>query len=250
MKKMLCLIVIGLLALLFLFVYVRRPIIMGSLTKQTAYLWFLNLFHFKDSHRIPLFMLIDDDSGMGIFKIHEICERLGVKATFAVVPSFLDNLRCDSLRDWHRDGYGIAVHGYDHGQWHNWTSEEINADIKKSIAFFGEHDIAQSNQIRIVVTPYSYNTHAIRKAIDSLNLKMVVGANIVNPDTTTFPWYRLFITQKTQLDEIYHLLERVKFDKGFIIFGTHSSDPNEFSAEKTNAILRMAIEMGIAPYNY
>ena len=63
-------------ASLFLLIFVmlaNRPIITGGLTKQTAYLWFLNSFHIKDSHREPMFMLIDDDSGMGIFKIHEIC---------------------------------------------------------------------------------------------------------------------------------------------------------------------------------
>ena len=110
-----------LLALLLVFVYVRRPIVTGSLTKQTVYLWFLNSFHVKDSHRGPMFMLIDDDTGIGIFKIHEICERVGVKATFAVVPSVLDSMRIKALRAWHHEGYGIALHGYNHGRWKEWT---------------------------------------------------------------------------------------------------------------------------------
>ncbi len=239
-----------LLALIILFFYARRPIMTGSMTKQTVYLWLQNIFHLKDRHREATFMLIDDDSGVGIFKIHEICERVGVKATFAVVPAFLDRLRSDSLCIWHRDGYGIAVHGYDHGQWFEWTSEEIVADINKSIAFFEEHNIVQSNQIRIVVTPYSYDTQAIRKAIHNLNLKMVVEAGIINPDTSTFPWYRLFITQKTKLDEVRNILELTKENKGFIIFGTHSSDPDEFSAEKVDTVLRMAVKMAFIPYSY
>jgi hypothetical protein len=193
-------------------------------------------------------MLIDDDSGMGIFKIHEICERVGVKATFAVVPAVLDSIRIDSLKAWHRDGYGIALHGYNHGRWKEWTTEEIVDDMNKSIAFLEENDIASSDQIHTVVTPGSYNTHAIRKAIDSQGMKMVMGACIVNPDTTTFQWGRFFITQETNMNHAHDILERAKVEKGFIIFGTHSSNPDEFSAEKTETILQMAIDLGIKPY--
>lgn len=237
-----------LLASFILLFYVRRPILTGNLTKQTVYLWFLNSFHIKDSCREPMFMLIDDDSGMGIFKIHEICERVGVKATFSVVPSVLDSMRIDSLRAWHRDGYGIALHGYDHGRWKEWTADEIVDDINKSIAFLEEHDIASPHQIGIVVTPGSNNTRAIREAIASQSMKMVMGANIVNPDTTTFQWGRLFITQDTDLAEVRSILERAKSDKAFVILGTHSSNPNEFSAEKTEEIFQMVVEMGVKPY--
>ena len=248
-KRRLFYLFVGLLAILFLFVYVRHPIITGSLTKQTVYLWFLNSFHIKDGHREPTFMLIDDDSGMGIFKIHEICERVGVKAIFAVVPAVLDSIRIDSLKAWHRDGYGIALHGYNHGRWKEWTTEEIVDDMNKSIAFLEENDIASSDQIHTVVTPGSYNTHAIRKAIDRQGMKMVMGARIVNPDTTAFQWGRFFITQETDMNHAREILERAKAEKGFIIFGTHSSNPEEFSAEKTEAILRMAVEMGFKPYS-
>ena len=244
MKRKMALIFTCLLASFILLFYVRRPILTGSLTKQTVYLWFLNSFHIKDSCREPMFMLVDDDSGMGIFKIHEICERVGLKATFAVVPSVLDSMRIDSLRAWHRDGYGIALHGYNHGRWKEWSVDEIVDDINKSIAFLKEHNIASPDQIGIVVTPGSYNTRAIRKAIDSQGMKMVMGAGVVNPDTTTFQWGRLFITRDTNLDEVRDILERTKADKGFIIFGTHSSNPDEFSAEKTEAILRMAVDLG------
>ena len=246
MKKMSYLFLVG--CIILLFTYVKRPIITGSLTKQTIYLWFLNSFHVKDSHREPTFMLIDDDSGMGIFKIHEICERVGVKATFAVVPSVLDSVRIDALHAWHNEGYGIALHGYNHGRWKEWTEEEIVADIQKSITYLREHCIASGDDIRIVVTPGSNNTCAIRKAISSQNMKMVMGANMVNPDTTTFQWGRLFITQETDMNHVHDIMERAKVDNGFIIIGTHSSNPDEFSTEKTEKSLRMALEMGFIPY--
>jgi hypothetical protein len=243
-KRSLLFFVTGLLPVLLLFVYVRRPIMTGNLTKQTVYLWLLNSFHIKDSHREPTFMLIDDDSGIGIFKIHEICERIGVKATYAVVPALLDSIRCDSLKAWHREGYGIALHGYNHGRWKEWTYNEIVDDIQRSIAFMEEHEIASSELIRMVVTPGSNNTYVIRKAINNQGMKMVMGANIINPDTTTFQFGRMFITKETDMIQVRDILECAKAENGFVIFGTHSSNPDEFSEDKIETVLRMAVEMG------
>ena len=111
-----------------------------------------------------------------------------------------------------------------------------------------KYNIALLNQINLVVTPGSYNTHAIRDVIRSQNMKMVMGACVVNPDTTTFQWGRMFITKNTDLGEVRSILKRAKDNKGFIIFGTHSSNPDEFSAEKTEAVLRLAIKMDFQSY--
>lgn len=232
------------LSFLLVIVLTNRPIVVGGLTKQTVYLWFLNIFHIKDCHRQPTFMLVDDDSGIGIFKIYEICERVGVKATFAVVPAFLDSVRCDSLRSWHREGYGIALHGFNHGKLEEWTEKEIVDDIQRSVSFLESRGIAEREQVKMVVTPGSHNTRDIRKAVYSQGLKMVVGAQIVNPDTTTFQWGRIFITQLTNMNQVREILFRAKSEKGFVVFGTHSSNPEEFSAQKTEAVLQMAVEMG------
>ncbi len=118
-----------------MFLYDRRPIIAERITGQTLYLSLLNFFHVKECNAEARFMIIDDDGGIGIFKIHELCEKLGMKATFAVVPTFLDAARIDSLKKWQREGYGLAFHGYDHGCWKNWSKNEIMSDIEKSIVY-------------------------------------------------------------------------------------------------------------------
>lgn len=236
----LLIIIVGLMAVVSFF-YWRWPIMTGKLNGQTIYLAVLNSFHVKDRHAHPQFMLIDDDSGEGIYKIREICERVGLKATFAVVPAFLDSARCDSLRKWQQEGYGIALHGYDHGRWKDWSEEEVKADIDRSLDFLKEKgfDIAK---ISIVVSPYFYNTSAIRSAISSKGMKMVMGASIVNPDTTTFQWGRIFITRKTDLKVIRNVIMQAIEEKGVVIFGTHSSIESEFSAEKIEAILKMVVD--------
>lgn len=242
MRYRFLLIIVGLLAVI-MFFYWRWPIVTGKLNGQTIYLAFLNSFHVKDSHAYPRFMLIDDDSGDGIYKIREICERVGVKATFAVVPAFLDSARCDSLRKWQQEGYGIALHGYDHGRWKDWSEEEVKADIDKSIDFLKRRGFDIEN-IYIVVSPSFYNTCAIRSAISSKGMKMVMGASVVNPDTTTFQWGRLFITKKTDLAVIRDVLMKAKEDNGFVILGTHSSIDSEFSAANIEKILKMVVDKG------
>lgn len=243
MQYRLLIIIVGLMAVVSFF-YWRWPIMTGKLNGQTIYLAVLNSFHVKDSHAHPQFMLIDDDSGKGIYKIREICERVGVKATFAVVPAFLDSARCDSLKKWQQEGYGIALHSYDHGRWKDWTKEEVVSDIDRSLAFLRERGF-ETNKINLVVTPGFFNTRAIRSAVATKGMKMIMGANVVNPDTTTSQWGRLFIKKETDIDETRGVLLRAKEKKGFVVFGTHSSIPDEFSAEKTEEILRIAHQIGL-----
>ena len=233
MRYRLLIIIVGLMAVVSFF-YWRWPIMTGKLNGQTIYLAVLNSFHVEDSHAHPQFMLIDDDSGKGIYKIREICERVGVKA-----PAFLDSARCDSLRKWQQEGYGIALHSYDHGRWKDWSEEEVKVDIDKSIDFLKEKGFDVS-KINIVVSPSFYNTCAIRSAISSKGMKMVMGANIVNPDTTVFQWGRLFVKKDTDMELVRGILVKSKDSHGFVVFGTHSSIDDEFSPAKTERSLKMA----------
>ena len=227
-----------------MFLYDRRPIIAERITGQTLYLSLLNFLHVKDRNAEARFMIIDDDGGNGIYKIHELCEKVGMKATFAVVPAFLDSARIDSLKKWQREGYGLAFHGYDHGCWKNWSKNEILNDIEKSIDYMKKSGFSDVDKINIVVTPSFYNTNSIRNAIRSRGMKMVVGGDIVNPDTTVFIWGRIFIRRNSDLGKIRSLLIRAKERSDFVIIGTHSSIDDEFDAEKTEKVLKMVKQIG------
>ena len=96
-----------------------------------------------------------------------------------------------------------------------------------------------------VIPPHGSNTKAIRKAIKRKGYQMVTSANILNPDTEVFQLGRVFITQDTDLKAMESLLRKAKTRNEYIILGTHSSRPKEFSAEKTKAILQMAKELDI-----
>ena len=223
--------------------YSRRPIVSGKISGQTVFLTFCHLFHRKDVEPMSTFILIDDDSGPGIEQIHDICERVGVKAIFAVVPAFLDSARCDSLKKWQEEGYGIAIHGYNHGPWKDWNTEEVKSDIVKSLNFLENHNFKNIENINLVVVPSFYNTKAIRDAVSSMDMKMVLGGNVVNPDTIVSQWGRVFITKNTDVDKIIDVMRETKKRKYSIVFGTHSSSVDEFSPEKTETILNAAKEI-------
>ena len=244
MKKKRIVVILIVVVVFCILLYEHRPIIAERITGQTIYLALLNFFHVKESNAEAWFMIIDDDGGNGIFKIHELCEKVGMKATFAVVPAFLDSARIDSLKKWQREGYGLAFHGYDHGCWKNWSKNEILNDIEKSIVYLKKSGFYDVDKINLVVTPSFYNTTSIRNAIRSKGMKMIVGGDIVNPDTTTFIWGRVFIRRNSDLEQIRSLLIRAKERNDFVIIGTHSSIDDEFDAEKMEQVLKMVKTIG------
>jgi len=225
------------------FLYLRAPIIMGDWTKQTVYLSAINYIHCQIADASPKLLLIDDDAGDGIYEIKDICDELGMKATYAMIPMKTSRAICDTLVAWQREGFGIAIHGYKHHRWKEWSVDSILADISLCESYMKQRDF-DMKKIRIVVPPYGCNTRNIREAIQRKGYQMVTGAHIINPDTSVFQIGRIFITKDTDPLEVKRLLLRAKEGRAFAVIGTHSSHPKEFSKEKTKTILKMAQDMG------
>lgn len=226
-----------------LFIYRNAPIVAGELTKQTIYLWLLNCQHIQKKDAIPRIILIDDDNGDGVFAIKKICDALHANATFAINPNKMSQTKIDSIHSWQKEGFGIALHGFNHDDWRNWTYEQVVEDIEKSEMWLKKNGF-EKKSIKYVVAPHGSNTKAVRKAIKDKGYQMVTGANIVNPDTEVFQLGRVMITKDTDLEKTKIWLNKAKKRNLFVILGTHSSMPEEFSEEKTKAVLQMAIDMG------
>lgn len=238
----------GVVLVLLALLWWRAPVIGGSLTKQTIYLWVLDSWRGQTDTPKARVMLVDDDSEKGIFKIRRICDDLGIKAAFAVIPARIKNALGDSLCQWQKEGFGICLHGYDHNQWREWSYDEIVEDIRKS-----EESLSKSgfmiDRIKYVVPPHASNTHAIRKAVEDKGYQMIMGANIVNPDTEAFQLGRVSINKGTELKKMETILRKAKKRQMFVILGTHSSNSSEFSEEKTRGVLLMAKNMGFEFYH-
>lgn len=231
-------------ALVCLLLIIRNaPIVVGGWTKQTIYLWLLNSLHIQKKDASPRILLIDDDSGKGIFALKKICNDLHIKAIYAIIPNKMNQTMIDSIRDWQKKGFGITLHGYKHNDWRNWTYEQVVTDIEKCEKWLQQNRF-DNKAIKYVVSPHGSNTKAVRDAIKHKGYQMVTGANILNPDTEVFQLGRVMITKDTDLEETKVWLKKAKERKLFVILGTHSSIPDEFSEEKTRAILSMAKDIG------
>lgn len=242
-RKRKIIILIAIAVVVITYVYLHAPIVVGNWRKQTIYLWFLNSCHIQAKDAKPRILLIDDDSGKGVFDIKRICDELSIKATFAVIPTLMNPEVRDSLRCWQKEGFGIAIHGYKHEDWRKWKYNEVITDINKCEKWLTDAGF-NINEIKYVVAPHGSNNTAIREAIKDKGYQMVMGANMVNPDTTVFQMGRVFISNDTNIKVIENMLDKAKKRNCYVIFRTHSSMPDEFSREKTKAVLSMAIKMG------
>lgn len=243
-KRYLGILFCGILIIEALLAGANAPITFGHWTKQTAYLWLLNSFHRQVESAKAKILLIDDDCGDGIYTLKHICDKIGIKAVFAVIPARLDEDTCDSLIQWQTQGYGICLHGYNHNDWKEWSCQEIIEDIEKGERILSEYGFDTARIARLIVPPYSRNTRAIREAISEKRYQMVTGAGLVNPDTTLFQLGRIFITADTKLEEMEQLLRLAKESNSFVILGTHASEMSEFSPEKTLSVLTLAKAIG------
>ena len=236
------LILFGFVVGMLVFLLLRMPIISGCWTKQALYLWLLNSWHLPKASTRPMIMLIDDDSGAGIFTIHRICEEIGIKATFAVIPARLDSILSDSLKSWQQEGYGIALHGFRHDHWNEWSADAIINDINYSEQLL--ISIGFKPDFQYVIPPYGCNTADVRKATKAKGFQMVTLANIANPDSSLFQLGRIMISRNSDTKEVERFLVKAKKKRGFVILGTHSSMPNEFSEDKTKTVLKQALSLG------
>ena len=237
-------VVCGVVLAVVMLVYYRAPVTSGKWTKQTAYLWLLDCWYGQTPNSAASILLVDDDCGDGIYQLKEICDEIGFKATFAVIPSRLSSREVDSLIKWQKEGFGICLHGYNHDDWKRWTSQDVIEDINKSELLLLKRGFDLKEISKYVVAPHGRNTSAIRNAIQTKHYKMITGASLANPDTTRFQLGRVLITKDTDLKEIEEVLMIVKEKNAFIILGTHSSNIDEFAPEKIKSILVMAKAMG------
>lgn len=221
----------------------RLPLHQGPLTKQTLYVMMAHACC-TASDAEPAALWIDDDSGDGMGLVKALCDELDIKATFAVVPGRLSETNGDSLAAWQRQGFGVAIHGLNHDHWRTWGREQIEADIAACRQRMGQAGIDTSRLSRIVVPPHADNTMAIRGVVARQGCHIVTGACTVNPSASCFMWGRLWIDADTDTTAMGCLLEKARRRNAFVVFGTHSSQANEFAADKTRAVLRRAKELG------
>ena len=244
MIKRLLLIFLCLVCAAIVFIWWRAPLTGDEWNKQTLYVCLLDAWYggSDDTHAHALW--IDDDSTEGVMIVKAIANKVGIQPAFAVIADRMEPEVADSLVSWQRQGAGIALHGFRHERWKDWSEEQITNDIRQSYQRLNELGFDTTRVIKYILPPHGCNTRAIRKVIKQQGCQMVSGACLVNPDRHVFQLGRIGIGPSTDLEAMRQLLQKAYQRNAFIIFGTHSSIPTWFSKEKTRAVLQMAKDIG------
>ena len=239
-------IIISLLLLVAIIIWWRAPILGNELTKQTIYVGLLDAWHGSSIDDKAHAMWIDDDSTVGVFKVKEIADSVGIPPYFAVIADKMEPRVADSLASWQHQGAGIVLHGLRHERWWDWNASQIEADIRKSYQRLYEQGFDTAKIIKMVIPPHGCNNRTIRNVIAQQGCKMISGASLINPDRQVFQYGRIGIGPDTDLDKMREMLQKAYDRKAFVIFGTHSSIPEIFSIEKTREVLQIAKEIGFS----
>ena len=232
-------------AILTVIVWNRTPLFSGEWNKQTIYVALLDVWHGLSNDDKAYALWIDDDGTEGIFNAKKIAETIGIKPCFAVIANKMTPQVRDSLVSWQQRGSAdIALHGFNHERWKEWSDEQIELDIRQSIQSLHHQGFDTTMILPLVVPPHSCNTRAIRYVISQHGFQMITGASLVNPDRHVFQMGRISITKQTDTIAIRQLLQRAYSRKAFVIFGTHSANSESFSEAKTHQVLSIAKEIG------
>ena len=243
-------IIISLIIIAAIVIWLRAPIIGNEWSKQTIYVGLLDTWYGSSTDNKAYAIWIDDDSTIGVFKVKQIADEVGIHPYFAVIADKMEQVVADSLASWQRQGAGIVLHGLRHERWWDWDASQIENDIRKSYQRLQEQGFDTTQIIKIVIPPHGCNNRTIRKVIAQEGCQMISGATLVNPDRHVFQFGRIGIGPNTDLDAMREMLQKAYDKKAFVIFGTHSSIPEIFSVEKTKEVMKMAKEIGFCfePY--
>ena len=242
MKKLT--ILISLVSIITIIIWWRAPLIGDELSKQTIYVGLLDAWYGASKDDKAYAMCIDDDSTIGVFKVKEIADSIGILPNFAVIADKMESEVADSLISWQQKGAGVVLHGFRHEKWWEWNVAQIEDDIHKSYESLHKQGFDTTKIHKIVIPPHGCNNKTIRKVIAQQGCKMVSGATLVNPDRHVFQYGRIGIGPDTDINSMRVMLQEAYTRKAFVIFGTHSSIPEEFSFEKTKEVLQIAKEIG------
>ena len=224
----------------------RLPLMGSEWSKQTIYVGLLDAWHGASTDDKAYAMWIDDDSTEGVFEVKAIADEVGIKPAFAVIADRMEPAVADSIASWQKQGAGIVLHGLRHERWKDWDESQIENDINLSYARLHEQGFDTANILKMIIPPHGCNTRAIRKVIAQQGCQMISGASLVNPDRHVFQLGRIGIGTGTDLVAMRELLQKAYDRKAFVIFSSHSSIPEIFSAEKIQEVLIMAKEMGFS----
>nr|WP_315173614.1 hypothetical protein [uncultured Flavobacterium sp.] len=181
--------------------------------------------------RNPLCTWIDDDTNLnGMSNVKTICDAIGIKATFAIIPDY-DSTKLATLLTYQQAGFHFTIHpthqGWYSGPTTTFTSvADCEDKLITGIKLIKKDGFLNSDYL---VYPGSSNSNAgivkmmkkwcpagISAGFDGYNTSYGLGRYLIKREFIDF-------TTKTMAD--YKLIvDNAYINKAWLIFGTHSND--------------------------
>lgn len=204
---------------------------------------------------------IDDDTPLtGIPSVKTICDKLGIKCTFATITKDWTEPLLETLHQYQTEGFHITSHTENHGRWYKdmadgdmFNAQEIEKDLLTSLEKMRIEGFIDCDML---VYPGSASG---RTDVDTIGIVKKWCRCGVLAGGTTWDKYgkgkykinRTFISKSTNdLSYYKNILDSIT-DESWVVFGTHSGSTTDFDAEMMSELLAYALANGwkIMPLN-
>lgn len=203
---------------------------------------------FRSATAKPIITFIDDDttSVAGVKRFRDVCKELGIRGTYACLPTCLDNDEsgelANTLLEYEREGFHVTLHSYTQNplyteifakiwQGQTYTAEEwevVEGDFVKGLQKLQEYGFTD---FKFWVTPYGVSGGPF----DELARKwgMHCGVSISNNDYEStimkrgkYSLNRASFTPDDNtsvptMPELKEIIDRASQDNGWVMVGTH-----------------------------
>lgn len=203
---------------------------------------------------------VDDDTPIeGIASVKAICDKLGIKCTFATITQGWTDALLERLHQYQREGFHITSHTESHGRWYKdmpegkiFTANEMEADLLTSLEKMRSEGFIDCDML-------VYPGSAIgRTDVNTLDIVkkwcrcgVLAGGSVwTKYGQGKYKINRTFISKASDASYYTDLLDSVS-DESWVVFGTHSGSTTDFDATMMSAILSHALASGwkIMPLN-
>lgn len=207
---------------------------------------------------------IDDDTFINGFPLaHDLAEDMNIHISFACITDKVTKETLLDLIQYQKEGHHITTHSASHDNINVWGSNNSEEDFNVKAA---EEDLIRSldflkdagfKDYDYFVTPggieFPEVINLTKKYCSALIGAGYSGDINMGSNIDKYKLERVFIS-KNKFDDVKHYTDYIDeaiANKGWLIFGTHSSNGDEWDADLVRAILQYAIDhqVEILPFN-
>lgn len=216
----------------------------------------------------PVLTFIDDDTWdiEYVTRQKELCDRLGIKCSFACLTSRLENNQpfVDLLLSYERQGFPIVTHGYSQGVFYRPENENRNIVQCEDDLVHGLQDLHKYgfSDYKIWCTPFGVDDDDIKKLCIKWRFDGLITSGYVNVYNNPYEYSSRFSIKRSSLgsntdttasdivDDVANLklaIDNASECNGWLCISTHSAYPLYRNGEADDAmeeIVNYAISKG------